>query len=61
MKLLIDLILGLGAAVATALLLGLIVHDGMGMHVDMIRLDALGAAGLIIAAVAFGSVLKRKK
>jgi hypothetical protein len=61
MKRVIDLILGLVAAVATALLLGLIVHDGMGMSVDMIRIDALAAAGLIFAAVACGSVLKWKK
>jgi hypothetical protein len=58
---LIDLILGLIAAVATALLLGLIAHDGMGMPIDMIRIDALAAAGLVFAAVAGGSVLKWKK
>ena len=61
MKRLIDLILGLIAAVATALLLGLIAHDGMGMPIDMIRIDALAAAGLVFAAVAGGSVLKWKK
>jgi hypothetical protein len=61
MKRLIDLILGLIAAVAMALLLGLIAHDGMGMPIDMIRIDALAAAGLIFAAVAGGSVLKWKK
>jgi hypothetical protein len=49
------------AAVATALLLGLIAHDGMGMPIDMIRIDALAAAGLVFAAVAGGSVLKWKK
>ena len=58
---LIDLILGLIAAVATALSLGLIAHDGMGMPIDMIRIDALAAAGLVFAAVAGKSVLKWKK
>jgi hypothetical protein len=52
---------GLIAALATALLLGLIAHDGMGMPIDMIRIDALAAAGLVFAAVAGGSVLKWKK
>jgi hypothetical protein len=47
------------AAAATALLLGLIAHDAMGMPIDVIRIDALGAAGLIFAAVAGGSLLKR--
>ena len=61
MKRLIDLILGLIAAIATALLLGLIAHDGMGMPIDMIRIDALAAASLVFAAVAGGSVLKWKK
>ena len=47
------------AAAATALLLGLTAHDAMGMPIDVIRIDALGAAGLIFAAVAGGSLLKR--
>jgi len=33
----------------------------MGMAIDMIRIDALGAAGLIFAAVTGASVLKGKK
>ena len=37
------------AAAATALLLGLFAHDAMGMPIDTIRIDALGAAGLIFA------------
>ena len=32
----------------------------MGMPIDTIRIDALGAAGLIFAAVAGGSLLRRK-
>jgi hypothetical protein len=46
---------------ATALLLGLIARDDMGMSVDAIRTDALSAAGLIFAAVSFGFLLRRKK
>ena len=46
---------------ATALLLGLFAHDALGMPIDMIRIDALGAAGLIFAAVAGGSLLRRKR
>jgi hypothetical protein len=46
---------------ATALLLGLIARDDVGMSADMIRTDALSAAGLIFVAVATGSLLRRKK
>jgi hypothetical protein len=49
------------AAMATALLLGLIARDDVGMSADMIRTDALSAAGLIFVAVATGSLLRRKK
>ena len=55
----VDMILGLTAAVATALLLGLIARDDVGM--SMIRIDALSVAGIIFAAVASGSLLRRKK
>ena len=55
------MILGLTAAVATALLLGLIARDDVGMSADMIRIDALSVAGIIFAAVASGSLLRRKK
>ncbi len=57
----IELFLTLIAAAATALLLGLIAHVAMGMPIDMIRIDALGAAGLIFAVVAGGSLLRRKR
>ena len=57
----VDMILGLTAAVATALLLGLIARDDVGMSADMIRIDALSVAGIIFAAVASGSLLRRKK
>ena len=52
----IELFPTLMAAAATALLLGLFAHDAMGMPIDTIRIDALGAAGLIFAAVAGGSL-----
>ena len=61
MKRLVDMILGLTAAVATALLLGLIAHDEIGMSVYAIRTDALSAAGLIFAAVSFGTLLGWRK
>jgi hypothetical protein len=44
-----------------ALLLGLIARDDIGMPADMVRADALSAAGLIFAAVAGDSLLKWKK
>ena len=53
--------LALFAAAATALLLGLFAHDAMGMSIDAIRMDALGGASLIFAAVAGGSILGRKR
>jgi hypothetical protein len=58
MKRLVDVMLVLTAAVATALLLGLIAHDDMGTPVDA---NALSAAGFIFAAVSFGTLLGRRK
>lgn len=58
---LVDQILGLTAAAATALLLGLIAHDDMGMSLSAIRVDALSGACVILAAVSFGSLLARRK
>jgi hypothetical protein len=40
----VDLILGVTAAAATALLMGLIARDNIGMPPDMVREDALIAA-----------------
>ena len=48
----VDVILGLTAAVATALLLALIARDDIGMPPDMVREDALIRASIMIAAVA---------
>jgi hypothetical protein len=57
----LELILSLAAAGATAFLLVLIARYDMGMSVYDIRIKALSAACLIFAAVAGGSLLKRKK
>jgi hypothetical protein len=57
----LNLILSLAAATAAAVLPGLIARDDVGMSADMVRVSALSIAGLIFAAVAGGSLLKRKK
>ena len=48
----VEVILGLTAAVATALLLALIARDDIGIPPDMVREDALIGASIMIAAVA---------
>jgi len=48
----VDVILGLTAAAATALLLALIARDDIGMPPDMVREDALIGANIVIAALA---------
>ena len=53
-----DVILGVIAATATALLLALIARDAVGMPADMVRDDALSVAGFIFAAVSLRSLLK---
>ena len=55
----VDVILKLMAAVATALLLGLIARDGIGMPSDMVR--GVIAAGIIVAVVAGISSRKPKQ
>ena len=57
----VDIILKLVAAGATALLLGLIARDGIGMPPDMVRGDALIAASIIVAVVAGISSRKPKQ
>ena len=57
----LEAILSLAAAAGTAFLLALVARYDMGMSVYDIRVQALGAACLIFAGVAGGSVLKRKK
>ena len=44
----VDVILGLTAAVATALLLALIARDDIGMPPDMVREDALIGASIMM-------------
>ena len=51
MNRLVDVILGLTAAVATALLLALIARDDIGMPPDMVRGDVLIAAGVMPGSI----------
>jgi hypothetical protein len=60
MSRILDPILGVMAATATALLLALIACDDFGVPPDMVREDALIAASIIIAAVAGVPSRKRK-
>lgn len=56
-----DLILGVIAAAATALLLALIARDDIGMPADMVREDALVAASIMVAVVSVISWRKPKQ
>jgi 4-amino-4-deoxy-L-arabinose transferase-like glycosyltransferase len=56
-----DLLLGVIAAAATALLLALIARDDIGMPPHMIREDALVAASIMVAVVAAISWRKPKQ
>jgi hypothetical protein len=55
-----DLVLSLVAAAIVALLLGTIADDYAGMTAQVVRLNALRAAGIIMAAVAGICLLKWK-
>jgi hypothetical protein len=57
----VDLILSVIAAAATALLLALIARDDIGMPPDMVREDALVAAGIMVAVVSGISWRKPKQ
>ena len=57
----VDLVLGMLAATATALLLALIARDAIGMPPGVVREDALIAACIMVAAVAGTSSRKRKQ
>jgi hypothetical protein len=48
-------------AAMAAMLTESIAHDGFGIPLDAIRMDALSGAALMFAAVACGSLLTRKK
>ncbi len=55
------LILALATAAMAAMLTGSVAHDEFGISLEAIRTDALGAAALIFAAIACGSLLTRRK
>jgi hypothetical protein len=55
----LNLLVALLGAVATALVLGVVAHDDMGVPLNMIRADALGGAGFILFAIACTSLVKR--
>jgi hypothetical protein len=57
----VDLLLGLIAAAATALLLALIARDDIGMPPGMVREDALIAASIMVAIVTCISWRKPKQ
>ena len=54
-------ILALGAAVMAATVLGSLAHDGLGIHRDTIRIDALVSAAFIGFALAGSNLLRRNK
>jgi hypothetical protein len=53
-------ILALGVAVMTATVLWSFAHDGLGIHRDTIRIDALASAAVIGFALAGHALLRRK-
>ena len=61
MKRWVDQTLGLLAATATALLLGLIARNDMGLSQSAIRAGALGGVGVILAALSFATLLTPRK
>ena len=52
-------ILALAAAVATAILLGVVAHNELGIPSDTVRNDALTSAGFISIVLVWGSILRR--
>jgi hypothetical protein len=54
-------ILALGAAVMATTALGAFAHDGLGIHRDTIRMDALASATIIGVALAGHALLRRNK
>jgi hypothetical protein len=55
------LIIAVTTAAMAAMLTGSVAHDHFGIPLEAIRMDALRGAGLIFAAVACGSLLRRQK
>jgi hypothetical protein len=54
-------IIASAAAAIVAMTTGSLAHDDLGIPLDTIRTGSLSAAGFIFAALAFGSLLKRKE
>jgi hypothetical protein len=48
-------------AAMVAMLTGSIAHDGFGIPLDAIRMDALSGAGLMFATVACSSLISRMR
>jgi hypothetical protein len=55
------LIIALASAATAAMMTGSVAHDEFGIPLDTIRTDALSGAGFIFAAVACGSLLRRRR
>jgi hypothetical protein len=55
------LVLALATAAMAAMLTGSVAHDEFGVPLDLIRVDALRAAGVLLAAIACGSLLMRRR
>lgn len=56
----LEAILGLAAAGGTAFLIAQVARYDMGMTGTAVRTGALSAAGLVVAAIAAGAMLKRR-
>ncbi len=55
------LTIAVAAAAMAAMLTGSVAHDEFGIPLDMIRVDALRAAAVMLAAVAGGWLLMRRR
>jgi hypothetical protein len=55
------LIIALATAAMAAMMTGSVAHDEFGIPLDTIRTDALSAAGVVFAAIACVSLLRRQK
>jgi len=55
------LIVAVVTAGMMAMLTGSVAHDGFGVPLDAIRMDALSGAGVIFAGVACGSLVGRMR
>jgi hypothetical protein len=54
-------ILSLAAAIAAAVLFGIVAQDDFGIAADTIRTAALASAGFIFVVLAGGSLLRRNR